>query len=142
MLNYLSGRYFQRFHLSTRTRVELSPRTLHMVHSLTNRVHVILYYDKEDPLYGNISELLKEYHLNDPAITVDTVDYIRDPGAAQDLKIKYNLGSSTNKDLVVFDCGGNTGSFPATRWENTPSNPSPTQRSASFAASSSRSGAR
>ena len=96
MANYLSGRYFQRFYLSTRTRVELSPRTVHLLQSLTNQVRVVLYYDKDQPLYSDISELLKEFHFTDPAITVETVDYDRDPGAAQDLKIKYNLGASTN----------------------------------------------
>ena len=78
--------------LSTRTRVELSPRTTALLHSLTNQVHVILYYDKEDPLYGNISDLLKEYHLSDPSITIETVDYIRDPGAAQELKMQIQPG--------------------------------------------------
>jgi hypothetical protein len=112
MANYLSGRYFQRFYLSTRTRVELSPRTVHLLQSLTNQVRVVLYYDKDQPLYSDISELLKEFHFTDPAITVETVDYDRDPGAAQDLKIKYNLGASTNKDLVIFDCGGNTKIIP------------------------------
>ena len=106
MVNYLSGHYSQRFYLSTRAQVELSPRTINLLQSLTNRVHVTLYYDKEEPLYGDIAELLKEYQANNPRITVATVDYYRDPGAVQEFKAKYNLGSSTNKNLVIFDCEG------------------------------------
>jgi hypothetical protein len=106
MLNYLSGRYFQRIYLSTRTRVELSSRTVHLLQSLTNQIHVTLYYNKEDPFYSDITDLLKEYHFNNQKITVETVDYDRDPGAAQELKVKYDLGSATNKDLVIFDCAG------------------------------------
>ncbi len=112
MVNYLSGRYFKRFYLSTHTRVELSSRTVHFLQSLTNRVHVTLYYNREEALYGDINELLKEYHSTNPKITLETVDYDRDPGAAQDLKVRYNLGSSTNKDLVIFDCGGNSRIIP------------------------------
>jgi hypothetical protein len=108
MANYLSGNYSQRFHLSTRTRVELSPRTITLLHSLTNRVQITLYYDKEEPLYGDIAELLKEYQANNSRIAVATVDYYRDPGAVQELKAKYSMGSSTNKNLVIFDCEGRT----------------------------------
>jgi ABC-type uncharacterized transport system involved in gliding motility auxiliary subunit len=112
MMNYLSGRYFQRFQLSTRTRVELSSRTVHLLHSLTNEVRITLYYNRDEPLYSDIAELLKEYHFNNPKIIVETVDYDRDPGAAQDLKMKYNLGASTNKNLVIFDCAPNTKILP------------------------------
>jgi hypothetical protein len=36
------------------------------------------------------------------------VDYYRDPGAAQALKLKYSLGSVTNKNFIIFDCAGRT----------------------------------
>ena len=45
MVNYISRDYFLRFHASTRTRLELSPRTVGLLRSLTNRVKVTLYYD-------------------------------------------------------------------------------------------------
>jgi len=106
MVNYLSGNYFQRFYLSTRTRVELSSRTAYLLHSLTNHIRITLYYDKDEPLYSDITELLKEYHSRNPKITIATVDYYRDPGAVPELKTKYNLGSSTNKNRVIFDCEG------------------------------------
>ena len=51
MLNYIGGRYFHRFYLSSQTRVELSSRTLTVLHTITNQVKVTLYYDKSDPLY-------------------------------------------------------------------------------------------
>jgi len=108
MANYLSGNYFQRFYLSHLTRVELSPRTLDLLHTMTNHVQVTLYYDKDQPLYTELTELLKEYHDNNTRVRVTTVDYYRDPGAAQELRTKYNLGSSTNKDFVLFDCEGRT----------------------------------
>ena len=109
MANYLVVRHFpKRYFLSSNTSIQLSPRTLSFLGSLTNQVQVTLYYDKDEDLYNNIAELLKEYHSAAPNITVSTVDYYRDPGAAQELKVKYHLGSSTNKNLVIFDCEGRT----------------------------------
>jgi hypothetical protein len=106
MVNYLSGHYSHRFYLGNRAQVELSSRTISLLHSLTNRILVTLYYDRDEPLYGDIAGLLKEYQANNPKIAVTTVDYCRDPGAVQGLKAKYNLGASTNKNLVIFDCEG------------------------------------
>ncbi len=110
MVNYLSRDYFLRFHASTRSRLELSPRTVGLLKSLTNQVKVTLYYDTEDEesLYSTVWDLLGEYNRVNPRITVQTVDYMRDPGLAQKVKAKYNLSSPTDKNLVIFDCDGKT----------------------------------
>jgi hypothetical protein len=108
MANYLNGKYFRRFYLSSHTRVELSTRTISLLRSITNKVNVTLYYDKDEDVYADLTELLKEYTAANPKISVTAIDYYRDPGAAQEMKLKYNLGSSTNRNLVIFDCGGRT----------------------------------
>jgi hypothetical protein len=109
-VNYLSSQYFfKRFYLSTDTRVQLSPRTISVLKGLTNHVLVTVYYDKDEPIYGDIISLLNEYQTHTRKLTVKTVDYYRDPGAAQELKAKYNLGSQTNRDFIIFDCDGRTG---------------------------------
>src|SRR6202000_2667886 len=77
--NYLSSQYFfKRFYLSTDTRVRLSPRTINVLKGLTNEVDVTVYYDKEDPLYGDIVGLLQEYQAKTRKLVVKTVDYYRD----------------------------------------------------------------
>src|ERR1039457_6212655 len=91
MVNYLSHDYFLRFHLSTRTRIELFPRTVSLLRSLTNQVKVTLYYDTDDELYQTVADLLAEYRLVNPKITVATVDYMRDLGVAEKVKAKYRL---------------------------------------------------
>src|SRR5262249_25531806 len=108
MLNYLGGRYFRRVYTSDLTRIELAPRTLSVLRSLTNQVQITIYYDKHDPLYQNIADLLKEYAAQSSKVPVTPIDYIGEPGAAQEMKVKYNLGGSTNKDFVIFDCAGRT----------------------------------
>jgi gliding motility-associatede transport system auxiliary component len=106
-LNYISSQFFsRRLYLSTRARTELSPRTRNLLHSLTNQVHVTLYYDKDNSIYNDVAALLNEYRLLNPKISVETVDYERDPGAAQKIKDKYKFNSPAEKNFVIFDCAG------------------------------------
>src|SRR4051812_34802247 len=63
MLNYLSARYFERLYLSSLARVELSPRTIGLLRSITNPVDITIYYDQDDRFYRYIADLLREYHL-------------------------------------------------------------------------------
>ena len=104
MVNYLSRDYFLRLHTSTRTRLELSPRTVNFLRSMTNHVRVTLYYDKEEPLYSTIADLLNEYHAVNPRITLQFVDYTRDVGTAEKIKVEYKLASPADKNVVIFDC--------------------------------------
>src|SRR5437879_5668716 len=106
MGNYISRRHYLHFYLSERTRIELHPRTLKFLESLTNEVKVSVYYDRKEELYSMITELLKAYARANPKIVVQTVDYHRDPAGAQKIKEQYRLGSSTDKNMVIFDCAG------------------------------------
>lgn len=106
LVNYLSRFYYKRVHLSSRTQVELAPRTINFLKSITNEVKVTLYYDKDDPLYSMVMDLLQEYRQANPRITIDKVDYLRDPGAAERVKAAYKLSLPSDKNLVIFDCQG------------------------------------
>jgi len=108
MANYLSQAYFVRFHLSTTNRHPLSARTLKVLDSLTNQVKVVLFYDKEDPLYSSVSDVLTEYKLASSKISVQFVDYTRDQASALQLKEKYPavFSAPDAKNLVLFDCAG------------------------------------
>jgi len=107
MVNYLGQSYFLRWQLSARTRIQLSSLTLSLLESLTNRVKVTIFYDTvQDPFYPTVADLLNQYARRSPRISIQTVDYQRDPGAAQKVKIEYKLGSVTDKNIVIFDCEG------------------------------------
>ena len=109
MANYISQEYSLRFHMSTRSAIELSPRTVGFLRSITNRVKVTLYYDAadEESLYGTVADLLDEFRLVNSRITIQTVDYIHgDLGLAQKVKAQYKLSAPTDKNLVIFDCEG------------------------------------
>src|SRR5512142_3225589 len=106
MLNYLSGDYFLRFNVSSQTRVSLSSRTTHLIKAITNDVKVTIYYDRKDPFYSTIADLLYLYRVTSPHIIVQTVDYLRDPGAAKNVQATYQLSNTADKNLVIFQCGG------------------------------------
>jgi hypothetical protein len=107
MVNYLAAKFFGRFYLSPQAQ-QLSTRTLSVVRSITNRVNVTAYYDTQDEgnYYPTIIALLDEYQSANPNISVKTVDYVRDAGEAQKIKEQYKLSSTTDKNLVIFDCVG------------------------------------
>jgi len=105
MANYIGTQFFGRFYLSSQTRVQLSPRTLSVLHSLTNGVAVTLYYDRQDDFYPDIVALLNEYRSANPKISVRTVDYVRDAGEAEKVKEQYKLSSAADKNLIIFDAG-------------------------------------
>ena len=108
MVNFISREYFLRLRVSARTKIELHHNTVEFVKSLTNHVRIILYYDKHEEIYSTIAELLKEYgSLNPKCISVQEVDYLRDQATAQKVKNEYKLGSSDDKNMVIFACGGN-----------------------------------
>lgn len=106
MVNFISAKFYQRFYLSSQTRVALSPRTLSVLHSLTNAVKVTLYFDRKDEFFPDIKALLDEYVGVNKNISIRVVDFVRDPGEAEKVKAQYKLGSATDKDLVIFDCEG------------------------------------
>ena len=105
MVNYLGAQFFHRFYLSSHTRIQLSSRTVSVLHSLTNRVAVTLYYDRQDDFYPDIVALLKQYHAENPKISFTTVDPVRDPGEAEKVKEQYGLSSAGDKNLIIVDAG-------------------------------------
>jgi hypothetical protein len=116
MVNYLGSRYYYRQFLSEQTRIQLSPRTISVLHALTNQVKVTLYYDKEDRLYPDVLALLGEYRNINPRLQITTVDYRWDAAEAQRVKKDYKLpeavdaneksDTKNDKNFVIFDSAG------------------------------------
>ncbi|MBI3879714.1 MAG: Gldg family protein [Verrucomicrobia bacterium] len=104
MANYLAARHYRRFVLSPETAPALSPETLGVLRNLTNTVRIVTLFDSEEPLYRHVRAMLREYQNANPKLTLEHVDYVRDPAAAQAIKAQYNLAHLTDKDLVLFDC--------------------------------------
>ncbi|HVV01508.1 MAG TPA: Gldg family protein, partial [Verrucomicrobiae bacterium] len=104
MANYLSRDYFSRFYWSSHTRAQLSPLTTNFLKSMTNRVKITLYYDRNDPFFSTVSSLLNEYCFVNRGISLETIDYLRDAGAAEKAKAQYKLTYPSATNLVIFEC--------------------------------------
>jgi hypothetical protein len=108
MLNYLAARHYKRFDWSGTGRIELSPLTSQVLSSVTNELRVVLYFDREEPMFKMSHALLKAYSSANPLIVVETIDYTRDTSAALAAKKKYNLVEKNDRDMVIFDCQDRT----------------------------------
>lgn len=107
MVNYLSYRHGFSLHLSRHSAQPLSSRTVRFVESITNQVKITVYYDKDEPFFSSVLDLLDSFHRTNPRLSVRVVDYIRDPGMAQQLRLTYAfLATPTAKSLIIFDCEG------------------------------------
>ncbi len=106
MVNYLGRDYFLRVHINSHGQHELSSLTTRFVKSITNRVNVTIFYDKEEPFYSSVADLLRQYALINPKISVKTVDYLRDPAAAQRIKATYDITAQNATNWVIFECEG------------------------------------
>ena len=106
MVNHLSARHFKRVHWSNRGSMELTPRTLALLKSMTNRVEVTVFFDSDAALFAPVTQLLEEYIAASPNLTVRKVDLYRNPTAAQSIRTRYNLPPETDENLVIFDHAG------------------------------------
>lgn len=113
-LNILGMRHFIRLHLDSRDSSELSPMTTEALKKLERDVKVILLFEKELPLYSSIDNLLREYENASPRISVERVDYTREPQRAENIKKRYQLilpelkEKTYFRNLVIFDIPGRT----------------------------------
>ena len=105
MLNYLAHRHNERIYLSRMALQELSPLTRQMLATLTNKVKIIVFFDRREPLFGPVSALAKEYEARSPNVEVEFVDY-RMPGRAEAIRAQYKLAMGSDASRIIFDSGG------------------------------------
>jgi hypothetical protein len=104
MVNYLSARHFKRFDITASKQWSLSPLTKNVLKNITNDVKVVVYMDKENPVYDLTVLLLREYAAYSPSIKPEIVNPTSNPGEAEKIKALYKLGNTGTKDLVIFEC--------------------------------------
>jgi hypothetical protein len=114
MVNYLASRHFVRWQWTGVDRQVLSPMTRQVLHSLTNQVRVLVFFDQEESpaIYSAVVGLLEEYQAVSRRIEVQKVDYMRQPDRANLIKEKYKptlpeVNQATLfRNLVIFDSPG------------------------------------
>ena len=101
MVNYISMRHPHLKSLSADRYQPLSSVTVQVLKTITNDVDIILFFDPERPLFSHVETLLRQYRDYNPHLRLETVDYLRHPARAEDVKNKFNLGPNTT-DAVLF----------------------------------------
>jgi hypothetical protein len=108
MANFLASRHSVRYNWVDSAGNKLSPLTLRVLGSVTNKVKVIVFFPREDaPMFGFVTGLLKDYQLHCPKLEVEVVDY-RYPGRSEKIRAEYNLSAGGEGSRVIFDCAGRT----------------------------------
>ncbi|MDH7501112.1 MAG: Gldg family protein [Verrucomicrobiota bacterium] len=105
MINYLATRHYKRWYLGEQALTGLSDATKLVLAAVTNEVHVTVMFDRNNPLYGPVMGLLKEYRNQCANLVVEHVDYKRDLARAQTLMTRHQL-APTETDLVIIEYGG------------------------------------
>ncbi len=105
MANYLAARHSVRYNWSDSSANKLSPLTVRALNSLTNDVKVIVFFDRNEPLFGAVTALIKDYQLRTPRLKVEMVDY-HYPGRAAVIRADYKLTSPGEQNRIIFDCNG------------------------------------
>lgn len=106
MVNYIALRNPVYHSLSKDRFQPLSPVTVQVLTVFTNEVDVIVYYDPESPLFTQIESMLRQYQEANRNIRLETVDYIRKPARAEEIRSRYRVGSQV-QDAVIFANGEN-----------------------------------
>jgi hypothetical protein len=105
MLNYLGHRHNQRLYLSRAAAHKLTPLTLRVLGNLGSDVKVTVFFDRREPLFGSVANLIKEYESRSPRLEVEFVDY-RMPGRAEAIRTQYKLAMAGDTSRIIFDAGG------------------------------------
>lgn len=114
MGNYLAQFHAPRFYWGSSRDYRLSPLTLEALQALTNQVRITVFFDRDHPVYPSVRALLREYTAASPRLVVDTLDYTRNPAAAQDFRRRFPFTVTDEEpDLVLFESGGHAKAVPA-----------------------------
>jgi hypothetical protein len=105
LLNFISAKHFARIQWSSTGHSALSPVTKELLHSITNRVKVVVFFDRTKPLYDMVSDLLGQYSAESGRLEVEYVDYERSPRRAKVIEGEYGTASDQEMDRIIFDSG-------------------------------------
>jgi ABC-2 type transport system permease protein len=106
MLNYLGARHFSRFQWAQETQHQLSPMTLRLLEAITNKVDVVVMFDRRDDLYRSVSGLISEYRQASQNLKVEWIDYVMSPARAEVVTSQYKLAHAPDRNRIIFHHNG------------------------------------
>lgn len=104
MCNYLAFRHYHRADWSRMQYYALTDKTRSLLASLTNTVHVAVFFQAGHELFEDVDNLLREYEFTaGPRLHIERVDPDRNLAQAEALARRYHVDQV---NVVVFDCDG------------------------------------
>jgi|TARA_B100001971_G_scaffold22871_1_gene17830 ABC-type uncharacterized transport system involved in gliding motility auxiliary subunit len=100
--NYIAHRHFNRTSWAHNLDRELSTHTVELLRDVTNEVGITIFYDKSEPTYRMVEELLTQYVHENANLTLTTVDPEIQSVKARELLGKYRL-TPQQRNVVIFD---------------------------------------
>lgn len=99
LANFLSSRYSTRWDLTKTGQFTLSDQTTKVISSLKDPVKITAFYQAQDGRRSETEDLMKEYLIRSPKISIDYVDPDAQPALARQLGIRVG-------GTLVFESGG------------------------------------
>lgn len=100
--NWLAFRHYGRWDLTRSKVYSLSEQSVNVLKGLGKEVTVYVLFDDQEPLYDNVSELLKRYEAASAKVRVSRID--PEKNLLQAKQLVEELGITQNNSLV-FACG-------------------------------------
>jgi hypothetical protein len=108
MVNYLASRHFRRMQVTSSSRFPLSPLTVRLLDSVTNKLKVVVFFDPRNPMHSSVKRLINEYEAECSKMEVEYVDYVLSPARAEQVRADYKLAWGGDGDRIIFDSNGKT----------------------------------
>ncbi len=103
MVNYLGGKYYQRFDWTSSQLYSLSDRTKSMLEGLGQDVEAVVFLTADHELFAPSRELLERYAAASPRVKVRVVDPLRSPAEVQQLVTEHGID---RQNVIVFASQG------------------------------------
>lgn len=100
-LNYLSHRNYNRNTWAENLENDLSPRTLELLAQISHDVEIIIFFDRTEPTYRMVDELLQKYAQLNPRLKIRSVDPLEQPKQALEILAQYRL-TSQQRNVIIF----------------------------------------
>ncbi len=103
LVNAISFRTYGRWDLSDARLYALSEASIQMLEGVTDRIDVVVFFQRDNPLFHDVDNLLREYQYRSPMLRVEYVDPDRSLARAEELAHVH--GVETPNVLVFYRHG-------------------------------------
>lgn len=109
LANYFAQHYAPRLYWGRSSDLRLSALTLGALESLTNQVRITVFFRREHPVYPSVRAVLREYAAASSRLTVEELDYNRNPVEAQEFRRRFPATLVGDEpDVVLFESNSRT----------------------------------